>query len=104
MADIIFIYITCKNKDEAKRIGLALVKSRLASCVNVYPVVESIYRWKGKIIKEKEAVLIVKTIKSNFEKVEKEVKKLHNYKTPCILEIPISRGNKEYLKWLKSQI
>ena len=100
---MIFIYITCKDKKEAKKIGFSLVKNKLASCVNIFPI-ESIYRWQGKIVQEKEAVLIVKTLKKNFKKIEKEVKKLHSYSLPCILEIPIKRGNKEYLEWLRREM
>lgn len=100
---MIFIYITCKNKKEAKKIGSFLVQKRLAGCCNIFPI-ESIYWWKGKIVKDKEVVLIVKTLRKNFQKVEKEVKKLHSYTTPCVLEIPIKRGNFEYLKWLKEEI
>lgn len=100
---MIFVYITCKNKEEAKKIGLLLVKKRLAACCNLFPV-ESIYQWKGKIAGNREMVLIVKTLKKNFKKVEKEVKKLHSYKVPCILEIPIARGNARYLDWLKREV
>ncbi len=100
---MIFIYITCKDKKEAERIGLDLVKKRLAACVNIFPLIESIFSWKGKIEKNNEAVLIVKTLKSNFLKVEKEVKKLSGFTTPCILEIPITRGNVEYLKWIEKE-
>ena len=80
-----------------------LVKKRLAACVNIFPLIESIFSWKGKIEKKKEAVLIVKTSKSNFLKVEKEVKKLSGFTTPCILEIPITRGSKDYLDWIKKE-
>jgi len=99
---MIFIYITCKNKKEAKKIGLFLVKKRLAGCCNIFPI-ESIYWWKGKVIKDREVVLIVKSLKKNFRKVEKEVKKLHSYTVPCILEIPITQGSKDFLNWLKKE-
>ena len=100
---MILIYIACKNRKEAKKIGLSLVKNRLAACCNIFPI-ESIYRWQGKVINDREVVLIVKTLKKNFKKIEKEVKRLHSYKTPCILEIPIKNNNLEYLKWLKREI
>ena len=100
---MIFIYITCKNKREAKKIGSALVKKRLAACCNLFPI-ESIYRWQGKIVSDKEVVLVVKTLKKNFKRAEKEVKKIHSYKTPCILEILIKRGNLKYLNWLRKEI
>lgn len=100
---MIFIYITCKNKKEAKKIGLVLIKKRLAACCNIFPI-ESIYWWEDKIVKDREVVLIVKTLKKNFKKIEKEVKRLHSYTVPCILEILIKRGNSEYLNWLKREI
>ena len=101
---MIFIYITCKNKEEAEGISLSLIKKRLAACVNIFPLIKSIFRWKGKIEEKSEAVLIVKTIKNNFSKVEKEVKKLSGFTTPCILEIPIARANQDFLNWLKEEI
>ena len=100
---MIFVYIVCKNKAEAKKIGLSLVKKRLAACCNIFPI-ESIYWWNKKIVKDREIVLIIKTIKKNFKKIEKEAKKLHSYKTPCILEIPIKRVNLKYLSWLRKEI
>jgi len=100
---MIFNYIVCKNKKEAKKIGLYLVKKKLAACCNIFPI-ESIYWWQDKIINDKEAVLIVKTLKKNFQKIEKEVKRLHSYKVPCILEIPIKRGGLEYLNWLEKEM
>ena len=100
---MIFIYITCKNKKEAKKIGLDLIKKRLAGCCNIFPI-ESIYWWRGKLVKDKEVVLIVKTLKKNFQRIEKEVKKLHSYTLPCILEIPVTQVNKNFLNWLKKEV
>jgi len=100
---MILIYITCKDKKEAKNIGIFLIRKRLAVCCNIFPI-DSIYRWQGKIIKSGEVVLVIKTLKKNFNKIEKEVKKLHSYRVPCILEIPINRGNKAYFNWLEKEI
>ena len=100
---MIFIYITCKDKKEAKNIGLTLLKKRLVACCNVFPI-ESFYHWQNKIISDKEVVLIVKTLEKNFKKIEKTVKQLHNYKIPCILKIPIGGANKDFLNWLEKEI
>ena len=100
---MIFVYIVCKNKKEAKKIGLKLVEKKLAGCCNIFPI-DSIYRWKGKTINDKEAVLIAKSVKENFEEIRKEVEKLHSYTTPCILEFPIKMVNSKYLNWLKTEL
>ncbi len=100
---MIFVYITCKDKKEAQKIGQALVKERLAGCVNYWPI-ESVYHWRGKLAKDKEFVLIVKTLESKLAKVEIKVKKLHSYEVPCIAVLPVAKINKEYLNWLKEEV
>ena len=100
MVEIIFAYITAKSKSEAKKIGSALVKERLCSCVNIFPEMNSIFWWKGKLEEANEAVLIAKTTKSKFVKLSARVKELHSYECPCILELKITNGNKEYVNWL----
>lgn len=98
---MIFVYITCQSKKEAEKIGQALVKEKLAGCINYWPI-ESIYYWNGKLVKDKEFVLIIKTLKKNFNKIEKRVKALHSYQAPCVCAIPISKVNQKYFNWLKN--
>ncbi len=100
---MILIYITCPNKNEAKKIGLALIKERWAGCINIFPI-ESIYKWKCKLVNDKEFVLIVKTFEKNFSKIEKLVRKLHSYEIPCIISIPVERVNNSYLGWIRGEI
>ncbi len=95
------IYITCKRK-EARKIASTLVKKKLAACVNIFPCT-SIYRWKGKIVEDKEAALFVKTKFSLFPAVEKEVKRLCSYSVPCIILTEIKKGHAPYLKWIEGE-
>ena len=101
---IVFVYITCKNKPEAKKIGKILLQGNLAACVNIFDNMESLYWWKGKIESAKETVLIAKTTRKLFPQLSKKVKSIHSYSVPCILQIPIADGNKEYLNWLMSNL
>jgi periplasmic divalent cation tolerance protein len=103
MNDFIFIYIPNPTKEEAKKIAKHLVQKRLVGCANIFGPVNSIYRWEGKIVDEKEFVLIAKTSEANFEKVKREVGKMHSYAIPCIVKIPVS-SNKRYFDWLKGEI
>ncbi|MAF43390.1 MAG: divalent-cation tolerance protein CutA [Parcubacteria group bacterium] len=96
---MIFIYSTFPKKKEAKDIGEKLVEKKLAGCVNIFPI-DSIYSWKGKIQKDKEFTMVIKTKKGNFKKIEKFIRKNHSYTAPCIVEIPIGKVTKNYLKWL----
>lgn len=99
---IIFVYITCKNKEEAISIGKSLVIAKLAGCVNILENMTSIYEWKGQLEEANEVVLIAKTNESLFDEVVSHVKRIHSYSIPCILSIPIQNGNNEYIKWLES--
>ena len=111
--NFVLIYITNPTRDEARKIAKYLLGKRLIACANIFPI-SSLYWWnprrrtsslrgKRKITDEKEFVLIAKTIKENFEKVRKEVEKIHSYSIPCIIKIPVS-SNKKYFDWLKGKI
>ena len=97
------VYITTKDKDEARRIGKELVKTRLAACVNIIDTMNSMYWWEGKIQDDQEVILIAKTRQSLVKKLIKKVKSIHSYSTPCIVSLPILDGNKDYLDWLKKE-
>ena len=95
-----FVYITTKDKAEAKIIGQKLVEDKLAACVNIINGMESIYRWQGKVETAQETVLIAKTKSSLVAELAKTVKGMHSYDCPCIIAMPIEQGDKDYLKWL----
>jgi periplasmic divalent cation tolerance protein len=76
------ILMTAADVAEANRLAEMLVGAQLAACVQILPHVNSVYRWKGMIERETEVLLIAKTARSKFEKVEREVRALHSYETP----------------------
>lgn len=96
----IVVFITVPNKKQAQDIALSLVDCGLAACVNVIPRLESVFKWKGKIDRGKEYLLIAKSKKRLFPKLIRRVKSLHSYEVPEIIAVPIIAGNKDYLDWL----
>ena len=44
-----FVYITCSDAEQAKRMALALVEEGLSACANIIPGMRSVYRWKGAV-------------------------------------------------------
>jgi len=95
-------YITCKDEKEAKKVSLHLLKKRLIACSNIFPI-KSMYRWKGRIVDDKEVLVIAKTTEKNFKLVENEVEKIHSYDVPCIIKIKSSE-NKKYRKWVLESV
>ena len=101
--DIRKLYITAGSRDEAKKIGHALVEARLAACANVIDGMESVYWWQGKLTEDREAVLIVKTRADLVAAVTARVKTLHSYTVPCVVALPILDGNPDYLDWVAAE-
>lgn len=92
------------TKKQAKKISKDLIEGGFAACVNIIDNVESIYKWKGKIVSEKEILVVIKTIHSNREKLKKFIRDHHEYENPELIFISIEDGSKEYLKWLEKEI
>ncbi len=97
----IVVFITAPNEDEAAEIAKALVKSKLAACVNIIRGVRSIYSWQGNLEDDSEVLMIVKTQKKLLGSLTEKVKELHSYDLPEIIALPITGGSEDYLKWLR---
>lgn len=93
------VYITAPDRATARRLARHLVDSGLAACVNIHPI-ESIYIWKGKLCEDREVALSVKTRRDRVAALTREVRKLHPYEVPCVLEEPIRGGLPDYLRWV----
>ncbi|HYW35560.1 MAG TPA: divalent-cation tolerance protein CutA [Balneolaceae bacterium] len=97
-----FVYITTKDKKEARKIGKTLVEERLTACVNIIDNMESIYRWNGEVQEANECILIAKTPYHNVNELTERVKEMHSYDCPCIISLQLSEqeGNEAYQQWL----
>ncbi|MDX1586796.1 MAG: divalent-cation tolerance protein CutA, partial [Balneolaceae bacterium] len=78
------VYITTKDKKEAKTIGRKIVEERLAACVNIIEGMEAIYRWEDEIQEASECILIAKTPYHNVKELTERVKEMHSYDCPCV--------------------
>ena len=101
MSNYKLLYTTCRSLKEAKKIGDILVKNKLAACTNIISSVNSIFLWKNKLSKSKEAILIGKTQRKNMDKIIRTIKKNHTYDCPAILFFNIDHGSNDFLKWIK---
>lgn len=96
----IVVLVTAGSADEARTIGRALVEEALAACVNVVSGMRSIYRWQGTIAEEEEWLLIIKSERSRFARLEERVRALHSYTVPEVVALDIAEASKPYLDWL----
>ncbi len=101
--DIRFVYMTAGDRSEAVTIARELVTRRLAACVNMIDPMQSIYWWDGAVQEDTEVVLIAKTTQGRMPALISEVKRLHSYECPCIVSLPISGGNGDFLEWIAGE-
>ena len=94
------IYVTCKNIVQATSIANKLVEEKLVACANIIDKVKSIYSYNSQVHHDDEVILILKTQSKLFDEVRLKILELHSYETPCILEIKINNGEKNFLDWI----
>jgi len=96
------LYFTAKDMTDAARIARHLLDRRLIACANVFPV-RSLYRWKGKVVDETEAVAICKTRRTSARKAIAAAKDVHTYEVPCIVSYDMSAGLAAYTQWIDAE-
>ena len=96
------IFVAAASEQEAASIGRALVEEGLAACANIIPQIRSIYRWKGEVQDEGEALIIIKSREDLFERIRSRVKELHSYEVPEITAIKLDKGDQAYLQWIET--
>lgn len=99
-ADYVLVFTTLPGDANAGAFARALVDERLAACVNLLPVMESVYRWEGQVETESERQLIIKTTRARTSELWERVRELHPYEVPEFVVVPILDGNEAYLRWI----
>lgn len=100
----VLLISTMGGRDEAERIGEALVEQRFAACGSVVPMVHSFFYWEGRLHREHEALLLLKTSAARSEAAQVELRRLHSYDSPEILELPLTGGSPDYLAWVLAEV
>jgi periplasmic divalent cation tolerance protein len=79
---------------EAEEIASTLVEEQLVTWANILVALTTIYRWKEKLTKETEVILIFKTIARLVQKSLQRIEELHSNKCPAIIVIDIQDVNR----------
>lgn len=101
--DFLLIYCTVPDEKTGEHLSRHLLSKKLIACANLFPPGKSFYEWKGEFQNSSEQVLICKTKKSLYPKLEEEIKKEHPYECPCIIALSISKAHAPFLKWIDEQ-
>jgi periplasmic divalent cation tolerance protein len=104
MTDKRIVLCTAGSEEEARKIARHLVEQRLASCVNIVPQIESIYRWQGNVDSAREWLLLIKTTVEKFPDVRDAIRGLHSYELPECISINVEDGSAAYLEWIGQSV
>jgi periplasmic divalent cation tolerance protein len=104
MTDKIVILTTVDKEDLADRIANALVERRLAACVNLLPISISVYRWKEKVCRDREFLLLIKTSAHLFNEVRDTIRELHTYELPDVIALPVVVAEEKVLDWITAAV
>jgi len=101
-SDYCIITTTTDTKENASAISQTLLQKKLIACAQS-TITQSAYRWQGKVIESDEILLEMKTKRSLFEHIKKEIESLHTYEVPEIVMIPLLDANAFYLEWIDKE-
>jgi periplasmic divalent cation tolerance protein len=86
--------------DQARPIAEALVARELVACVNIVAHVQSVYRWKGAVEHDDEALLVIKTTRAAVPALDAALRELHPYETFELVALDVAGGAADYLAWI----
>jgi len=95
---------TVATAEDAERSARSLVGKGVAACVNVVPGVASFYRWKGRLERDAEVLLVIKTRGERFEDLKAALLAEHPYELPELVLLSIAGGHERYREWLADSV
>ena len=99
-AEYVIVLTTLPADADTRAFGRTLVEERLAACVNLLPVMDSVYRWEGQVEHDTERQVIVKTSRDRVAALWERIRELHPYETPEFVVLNIQDGSDAYLRWI----
>jgi len=101
MTDIVIVLSTAPDDDRAEQWARKLVDERLAACVNVHAPMVSVYRWQGRVERDSERQIVIKTTRDRLAALEARINELHSYELPEFVVVPVDQGSAAYLAWVR---
>ena len=99
----VWVYVTASDTAEAEKLGRAVVEARLAACANILGPTTAIYWWEGQVESGQEVALVLKSRQELVPAITEKIVALHSYDCPCVVALPISGGNADFLHWLEDE-
>lgn len=94
---------TTSTLEEADALAGKILGSRLAACVQILPQMTSIYVWEGRIQRESECLLLIKTLPEKWDELRELILTKHSYEVPEIVALD-AKAAEPYLNWLNAEL
>ena len=91
------------DRAAAEKLADALIRQRVAACVNILAPCRSVYRWKAEVQHDEEHPVLIKTTLDRYAALEAAIRAMHPYELPEIVAVPIERGLPAYLDWVAAE-
>jgi periplasmic divalent cation tolerance protein len=102
MTELVIVFTTVADDERAEQLARRLVDERLAACVNLHPPMVSLYRWRGKLERDTERQMVIKTTRDRVSALEARLTQLHAYELPEFLVVSVDDASPAYVKWVKT--
>jgi periplasmic divalent cation tolerance protein len=103
-AGALVVLTTLEKQEDGERLARLLIEGELAACIQILSPMISIYRWEGAVERASEVLLLIKTTRAAYPRLETVIKENHPYQTPEIVALPIEAGLDAYLNWLTAAV
>ena len=80
------------------------MEKRLVARGSVVPMIHSFFHSEGQLQRQHEALLLLKTSAERSPQAQAELRSLHSYENPQILEVALSGGSARYIEWLLEEV
>lgn len=101
---MLIVLTTLPTLAEGEKLAEQIVSEKLAACVQILPPMTSVYVWEGKLQKENEHLLLIKTLPEKWEQLRDFIAENHSYDVPEVIAIETEKLSEPYLNWMKSSV
>ena len=99
MDQLIVVFTTVANDEQADQLAAAAVEAHLAACVQA-GAIRSTYHWQGQLEREQEIRLLFKTTRAAYPQLEALILALHPYELPAIVALEACEASAPFAEWV----
>ena len=100
---LLTVLTTTDSADKAHNLAQGAVEARLAACAQISAPVTSVYRWRNAIESAEEWQVLFKTTPACYDALEAHLTAKHDYDTPEIIALPVTRAGAAYAAWVRAE-